>query len=115
MDIWSSGITLFAMLSGFLPFDEDSKSVLYQKIAACKYKIPKHFSSEAGDLVRRILVNDTNKRLSIDEIKQHPWMQSYKKKNLIPEIQEISKILPGKIPKILTFKILESLKRLPSS
>jgi len=66
VDIWSSGITLFAMLSGFLPFDEDSKSVLYQKIAACKYKIPKHFSAEAGDLVRRILVNDTTKRLSID-------------------------------------------------
>jgi 5'-AMP-activated protein kinase catalytic alpha subunit len=32
VDIWSAGITLFAMVCGYLPFDEENKATLYQKI-----------------------------------------------------------------------------------
>jgi 5'-AMP-activated protein kinase catalytic alpha subunit len=65
VDIWSSGITLFAMICGFLPFDEESKSVLYKKILSTDYSIPKHVSAEARDLIKRILVKDINQRLTI--------------------------------------------------
>lgn len=78
VDIWSSGITLFAMLCGYLPFDEESKSLLYKKILACDYSIPSHVSPEACDLVRRILVRDPNVRLNIDQIKEHPWFKKFK-------------------------------------
>ena len=78
MDIWSSGITLFAMICGFLPFDEESKSVLYKKILSTDYTIPKHVSSEARDLVKRILVKDINQRLTISQIMDHPWFNMNK-------------------------------------
>lgn len=78
MDIWSSGITLYAMICGYLPFDEESKSVLYQKILACKYSIPKHVSPEGKDLIKKILVRDTKKRLTISQIMLHPWFNLYK-------------------------------------
>lgn len=80
MDVWSSGITLFAMLCGFLPFDEDSKSLLYKKILACDFSIPKFVSPEAQDLLKRILVRNIHARLTIAEIKKHPWFCQCKKK-----------------------------------
>lgn len=61
------------MLCGCLPFDEESKTALYEKILACKFPIPKYISSKAADLLKRILTRDVTKRLSIEEILKHPW------------------------------------------
>ena len=77
VDIWSSGITLFAMLSGYLPFDEESKTKLYEKIARCEYRMPKDISPAAADLLRKILVADPERRISLDRIRSHPWLRSY--------------------------------------
>lgn len=74
VDIWSSGITLFAMLCGYLPFDDESKSVLYNKILTCQYKIPKYVSPSAADLLGRILVCKVSERYTLEQIRNHPWM-----------------------------------------
>ena len=66
------------MICGFLPFDEESKSVLYKKILSTDYSIPKHVSPEAKDLIKRILVKDISKRLTISQIMEHPWFNMYK-------------------------------------
>lgn len=44
VDIWSSGITLFAMLCGYLPFEDANTSVLYKKIIQGKFVIPEFLS-----------------------------------------------------------------------
>lgn len=77
VDIWSSGVTLYAMLCGYLPFDEESKSILYERILACKYAIPKYISDSSVDLLKKLLVRDPRKRLSIEEILEHPWLKKY--------------------------------------
>jgi len=77
VDIWSSGITLFGMLAGYLPFDEDSKTVLYQKITSCQYRMPDSISKEASDLIKRILVRNVDKRLDVERIKAHPWFAKH--------------------------------------
>lgn len=77
VDIWSSGVTLYAMLCGYLPFDEESKSLLYKKILACDYMIPSHVSSEATDLIKKMLIIDPKKRMTIDEIIEHPFFKQY--------------------------------------
>ena len=78
VDIWSSGITLFAMLCGYLPFDDESKTQLYEKIISCQYKIPRHVSHSAADLISKILVRKVSDRLTIEQIKAHPWFNLHK-------------------------------------
>ena len=43
-DIWSSGIILYALLCGYLPFEDQNTSNLYKKILEGEYKVPKFMS-----------------------------------------------------------------------
>ena len=44
VDIWSCGVILFAMLCGYLPFEDENTSNLYKKIINADYKFPKFIS-----------------------------------------------------------------------
>ena len=94
VDIWSSGITLFAMICGYLPFDEESKSVLYKKILSVDYSIPSHVSSSAVDLIRKILVRNPERRYSIADIKKHPWFNLFKPNQCVPGIIAKKTVFP---------------------
>lgn len=95
VDIWSAGITLYCMVAGAQPFDEETKTLLYQKILACEYPVPKWFSPICLDLIRRILVRNPQERLSLEDIKNHSWFGMY----------EPIQLHPGIIPGIHSFKI----------
>lgn len=41
------------------------------------YPSPNHLSESARDLISRILVVDPIKRISIPEIRRHPWFQKH--------------------------------------
>ena len=79
IDIWASGIILFAMLCGYLPFDHKDNYKLFEKILQCKITYPKYLSDESKDLIKKILVPDPRKRITIPGIKKHKFYLKGKK------------------------------------
>ena len=82
-DIWCCGIILYAMLCGYLPFDgdedKDGKDVLFKNIIEGNLEFPKFISEIAKDLIIRLLNVDAKERISIPEIKKHPFYLKGKK------------------------------------
>ena len=82
-DIWATGIILFAMLCGYLPFENDENSknnnLLFKKILSGKLYYPEYLSDTAVDLMKKILVNSPKKRIKINEIKKHDFYLKGKK------------------------------------
>ena len=54
-DVWSCGIILFAMICGYLPFEDPNTPALYNKIINSELKIPNFISDRGKSVLRGIL------------------------------------------------------------
>ncbi|KAF2637537.1 kinase-like protein [Massarina eburnea CBS 473.64] len=76
IDLWSLGVLMYEFLVGQAPF-EDSQAKTQRRIVRGEYTVPSFVSAEAKDLIKKLLVLDPEKRLSLPEVEQHPWILKY--------------------------------------
>jgi serine/threonine protein kinase len=69
-------VILYALVTGTLPFDDDNIRKLLQKVKTGVYTMPPSVPPGPRDLIHRMLVLDPAKRITIAEIRQHPWFRS---------------------------------------
>jgi len=72
-DIWSTGILLFAICAGYLPYDDSNINRLLHKIVYTETTYPLHFSNFLADLIEKMLMKNPSHRMTLEEIKAHPW------------------------------------------
>ncbi|XP_040562734.1 death-associated protein kinase 2 isoform X1 [Gallus gallus] len=83
-DMWSIGVITYILLSGASPFLGETKQETLANITAVNYEFDEEFFSNTSDLakdfIRKLLVKDTRKRLTIQEALSHPWITTHQLK-----------------------------------
>ena len=80
IDLWAAGVILFIMLVGLPPWEfarpEDPryKMVTRGKLARMLDSWERPISPLAADLIQKMLMEDPRQRLSLTEVKDHPWV-----------------------------------------
>lgn len=104
-DLWSCGVILFILLGGYPPFYDESEPRLFRKIREGKpdYDDPvwKEVSDDAKDLLHKLLNVDPKKRLTVEKVLSHPWMNprmddGVSKKDLLRTMSKMRTSFKGK-------------------
>lgn len=87
VDLWAMGVILYTLLIGRPPFETDDVNETYKRIHNNEYSFPSHIfiSEDAKDMIKKILVTNPSERLSLDQMRNHPFMNK----------QQIPKTLPN--------------------
>uniref|UniRef100_A0A1I8FZR6 non-specific serine/threonine protein kinase n=1 Tax=Macrostomum lignano TaxID=282301 RepID=A0A1I8FZR6_9PLAT len=73
-DVWSLGVLLYALLCGFLPFEDQSLPALYKKIQRGQFDLPCWLSPSAAELLSKMMQTDPVRRVTVPMLARHAWV-----------------------------------------
>ncbi|KAL2145112.1 hypothetical protein VTI28DRAFT_7862 [Corynascus sepedonium] len=73
-DIWSMGVSLYCLRYGRIPFEREGVLDIYEAIRTETPKLPSDENPEFIDLMRRVLEKDPERRITMTELREHPWV-----------------------------------------
>ncbi|KAM6466393.1 calcium/calmodulin-dependent protein kinase kinase 1 isoform 1-T1 [Liasis olivaceus] len=81
LDVWAMGITLFCFVYGKCPFIDEFILALHNKIKNKPVEFPEEtrISEELKDLILKMLEKNPELRITVPEIKRHPWVTKFGK------------------------------------
>ncbi|XP_066565431.1 testis-specific serine/threonine-protein kinase 1-like [Amia ocellicauda] len=76
-DVWNMGVVLFIMVCGCMPYDDSNikKMVQMQRARRADFPKTKHLAPDCKDLICRMLNPDVARRIEVDDILDHAWLQ----------------------------------------
>jgi hypothetical protein len=76
-DVWAVGILAFELLTGRAPFSDENRADTYENIVSKDPQIPSWISRYARNFIRQTLSKDPDSRPSVQQLKQHPWLNRF--------------------------------------
>lgn len=104
-DIWSCGVVLFVLLSGYLPFDSNDTCIVVQKIKSGSFEIPSFLSDLARDVILKLLTPNPLFRPGAKTVLDYEWFRDTCPTRLAPVttkgfLPQIKSKLPD-VPKLV--------------
>ncbi|XP_004508790.1 calcium-dependent protein kinase 10 [Cicer arietinum] len=88
VDVWSAGVILYILLCGVPPFWAETEQgvalAILRGVLDFKREPWPQISDSAKSLVRQMLEPDPKKRLTAEQVLEHPWLQNAKKASNVP-------------------------------
>ncbi|XP_054467891.1 calcium/calmodulin-dependent protein kinase kinase 2 isoform X1 [Anoplopoma fimbria] len=111
LDVWAMGVTLYCFVFGVCPFMDERIVSLHQKIKTQPVELPERadISDDLKDLLLRMLDKNPETRISIPQIKVHPWVTRHGAEPLPPEDDNCCMLI-----EVTEEEVENSVKHIPS-
>uniref|UniRef100_A0A3Q2Z0A0 calcium/calmodulin-dependent protein kinase n=1 Tax=Hippocampus comes TaxID=109280 RepID=A0A3Q2Z0A0_HIPCM len=111
LDVWAMGVTLHCFVFGSCPFMDERILNLHQKIKTQPVELPEHadISDDLKDLLLKMLDKNPETRISIPQIKVHPWVTRHGAEPLPPEDDNCCTLI-----EVTEEEVENSVKHIPS-